>query len=94
MKKILISLWIICVITLGFLFTGCDETTNISDSYNTTNNTNSFNNYTEDQKDLISAGYIPNEEGVCQPDYFWCSTENKCLPVTTGAICPIGHEDE
>ena len=75
---------------------GDTTTINATDSYNIDNSTNtdSFNTYTAEQETILGDGYIPDEAGVCRADYFWCSIEERCLPSSEGASCPLAHTDE
>ena len=90
MKKIALAIFAI------FLLNGCIEVNGdtVTDSNNDNSITDSYNEYTQAEEDIIKDGYVPDEEGVCKDGYFWCSIEEKCLPASDGASCPVGHTDE
>ena len=74
------------------------NTTTNTDSYNDNSVDNSIRDsnvtYTDTQETIISDGYMPETEGICESGFFWCSTEGKCLPTIDGATCPLAHTEE
>lgn len=90
-KKVIVGLALVLALV------GCEDLNyksgNIDNSVNNSVN-DSVVNYSAEQEQILAEGYTPDEFGVCETGFFWCSIESKCLPAVDGASCSLDHTDE
>lgn len=81
------------ILALGLTACGLDLGDEVSTYTNSLNTTTITDSYNENQEQILEDGYTPDEPGVCESGFFWCSIEQKCLPTIDGATCPLAHTD-